>query len=107
MEMANNGNTQNGMEKLVVLDDDHVNLEHLFPKEIVQAPFNGEIESEPPVQNDVEQDVSEQQVVKRSTREKRHPNYLKDYEGTLEKDIRGHNGSVYMYRQDQVRKIHL
>ena len=67
----------------VVLDDDHVNLEHLFPKEIVQAPFNGEIESEPPVQNDVEQDVSEQQVVRRSTREKRHPNYLKDYEVEL------------------------
>ncbi|KAK3001833.1 hypothetical protein RJ639_022241 [Escallonia herrerae] len=55
------------------------NLELLFPKANVQAPSNVEAENGSPAQN-IARREDEQQAVRRSMRETKQPDYLKDYE---------------------------
>ncbi|KAK3036233.1 hypothetical protein RJ639_030775 [Escallonia herrerae] len=65
--------------KFITLGDDQDNLELLFPEANVQAPSNVEAENESPTQN-IARREDEQQAVRRSTRETKQPDYLKDYE---------------------------
>ncbi|KAK3027521.1 hypothetical protein RJ639_040236 [Escallonia herrerae] len=65
--------------KFIALGDDQDNLELLFPEANVQAPSNVEAENESPAQN-IARREDEQQAVRRSTRETKQPDYLKDYE---------------------------
>ncbi|KAK3002997.1 hypothetical protein RJ639_019416 [Escallonia herrerae] len=64
--------------KFIALGDDQDNLELLFPEANVQAPSNVEVENESPAQN-IARREDEQQAVRRSTRETKQPDYLKDY----------------------------
>ncbi|PHT81584.1 hypothetical protein T459_14599 [Capsicum annuum] len=80
-------------QNLVVLGDDQDNMELLFPKVNVLSPYSEEGESVSPNQNILEvvspsQNISregngEQQAARRSTRDKKQPNYLKYYEVKL------------------------
>ncbi|OIT01347.1 hypothetical protein A4A49_01805 [Nicotiana attenuata] len=70
-------------QKSVALGDNHDNLELLFPEVNAQASGNKEAENESPYQNISREEDGEQEAVRRSTREKKQPGYLKDYEVEL------------------------
>ncbi|KAJ0040751.1 hypothetical protein Pint_27243 [Pistacia integerrima] len=71
---------QKPVVKNIALDDDQDNFEPLFPEINLQAPSNDETENESPRQNIQRLEDGEQQAVRRSTRETRQPDHLKDYE---------------------------
>ncbi|KAJ0105619.1 hypothetical protein Patl1_18905 [Pistacia atlantica] len=72
--------TQKPVVKNIALDDDQDNFEPRSPEINLQAPTNDEIENESPRQNIQRLEDGKQQAMKRSTRETRQPDYLKDYE---------------------------
>ncbi|KAF7802901.1 Retrovirus-related Pol polyprotein from transposon TNT 1-94 [Senna tora] len=67
-------------QKVVTLGDDQDNLELLFLEGSVQTPCNEEAETEPLAQHITREEDDDHQAVRRSTREKKQPDYLKDYE---------------------------
>ena len=69
-----------GTPKIVALDDDQANLELLFPPANAKTPCDEEATNKPPVQNVTSRENGHHQTMRRSTREKTHPDYLNDYE---------------------------
>ena len=71
-------------QKILVLGDYQNNLELLFPEVNWPTPSNEDVEIVSPSQNIYREGDGEHQATRRSTREKRHPDYLKDYEVKLQ-----------------------